>query len=91
MRLAIIGAGNVGGALGTAWAQKAGHEIFFGVKNPTSDLARELVRRLGGKAQAGALGQAPSFARVWGLMPGKRSWLAPMRCRAPQLSFKPVS
>jgi predicted dinucleotide-binding enzyme len=37
MRLAIIGAGNVGGTLGTAWAQKAGHEIFFGVRNPTSD------------------------------------------------------
>ena len=29
MKLAIIGAGSVGGTLGTAWAQKAGHEIFF--------------------------------------------------------------
>ena len=37
MRVAIIGAGNVGGTLGTAWAQKAGHEIFFGVRTPTSD------------------------------------------------------
>jgi hypothetical protein len=34
MKLAIIGAGNVGGALGTAWAQKAGHEICFGVRDP---------------------------------------------------------
>ena len=34
MKLAIIGAGSVGGTLGTAWAQKAGHEIFFGVRNP---------------------------------------------------------
>jgi predicted dinucleotide-binding enzyme len=34
MRLAIIDAGNVGGTLGTAWAQKAGHEIFFSVRNP---------------------------------------------------------
>ena len=25
MKVAIIGAGNVGGTLGTAWAQKAGH------------------------------------------------------------------
>jgi predicted dinucleotide-binding enzyme len=33
MRLAIIGAGNVGGTLGTAWVQKADHEIFFGVRN----------------------------------------------------------
>ena len=30
MKLAIIGAGNVGGALGTAWAQNAGHDIIFG-------------------------------------------------------------
>jgi predicted dinucleotide-binding enzyme len=33
MRIAIIGAGNVGGTLGTAWAQKAGHEILFGLRN----------------------------------------------------------
>ncbi len=32
MRLAIIGAGNVGGTLGTAWAQKAGHEVFFDLR-----------------------------------------------------------
>jgi len=30
MKLAIIGAGNVGGTLGTAWAQKAGHEKVQG-------------------------------------------------------------
>ena len=36
MKLAIIGAGSVGGTLGTAWAQKkAGHEIFFGVRDPS--------------------------------------------------------
>jgi predicted dinucleotide-binding enzyme len=63
MRLAIIGAGNVGGALGTAWAQKAGHEIFFGVRHPTSDQAQALVRRLGGKAQAGTPAQAATFAQ----------------------------
>lgn len=33
MKIAIIGAGNVGGALGKAWA-KAGHYIVFGVRNP---------------------------------------------------------
>jgi predicted dinucleotide-binding enzyme len=30
MKIAIIGTGNVGGALATKWA-KAGHEIFLGV------------------------------------------------------------
>jgi len=35
MKIAIIGTGNVGGALATGWA-KAGHQIFLGVQN-TSD------------------------------------------------------
>lgn len=35
MKIAIIGTGNVGGALATAWA-KAGHSIFLGVRNPQS-------------------------------------------------------
>src|SRR3974377_2000294 len=62
MRIAIIGAGNVGGTLGTSWAQKAGHEIFFGVRNPTSDQTQAVVRRLGGKAQARSPAQAAPFA-----------------------------
>jgi predicted dinucleotide-binding enzyme len=32
MKIAVIGAGNVGGALGRAWA-KAGHSIVFGARN----------------------------------------------------------
>ena len=51
MRLAIIGAGNVGGTLGTAWAQKAGHEIFFGVRNPTSEQTQAVARRLDGRGR----------------------------------------
>ncbi len=61
MKLAIIGAGNVGGTLGTAWAQKAGHEIFFGVRNPASDKTQALVRTLGGKARAGTPAEAAAF------------------------------
>jgi len=34
MKLAIIGAGDVGGTLGAAWVRKAGHDVFFGVTNP---------------------------------------------------------
>jgi predicted dinucleotide-binding enzyme len=63
MRLAIIGAGNVGGTLGTTWAQKAGHEIFFGVRNPTSDQTQAAVRRLGGRGRAGTPEQAAAFAQ----------------------------
>ena len=64
MRIAIIGAGNVGGTLGTAWAQKAGHDIFFGVRNPTSDQTQAVVRRLDGKARAGTPAQAAAFSNV---------------------------
>jgi len=35
MRIAIIGAGNVGGGLGTAIG-RAGHEVVFGVRDPES-------------------------------------------------------
>jgi 8-hydroxy-5-deazaflavin:NADPH oxidoreductase len=42
MRIAIMGAGNVGGALGTAFAS-VGHEIVFGVRDPDSQKTREAV------------------------------------------------
>ena len=64
MKLAIIGAGSVGGTLGTAWAQKAGHEIFFGVRNPQSEKVQALVRSLGGKARAGTAAEAAASADV---------------------------
>jgi len=64
MKLAIIGAGNVGGTLGTAWAQKAGHEIFFGVRNPASDKTQALVAKFAGKARAGTVAQAAAFGEI---------------------------
>ena len=42
MRIAIIGAGNVGGALGAAFGS-AGHQVVFGVRDPSSDKARAAV------------------------------------------------
>ncbi len=61
MKLAIIGAGNVSGTLGTAWARKAGHDIFYGVKNPNSDKTQAALRALGGKARAGSPAEAAAF------------------------------
>ncbi|HTQ83421.1 MAG TPA: NAD(P)-binding domain-containing protein [Pseudolabrys sp.] len=62
MKLAIIGAGNVGGALGTAWAQKAGHEIFFGVRDPKAEKAQALVAKIGAKARAVSPAEAVAVA-----------------------------
>jgi 8-hydroxy-5-deazaflavin:NADPH oxidoreductase len=64
MKLAIIGAGNVGGTLGTAWAQKAGHEIFFGVRDPKSDKTQALMQKLGGKARPGTAAEAAAFGEM---------------------------
>jgi len=36
MKIAVIGSGNVGGALGAAWV-KAGHQVTFGSRNPSGD------------------------------------------------------
>jgi predicted dinucleotide-binding enzyme len=38
MRIAVIGAGNVGGTLGRRWAE-LGHEVVFGLRNPDKGAA----------------------------------------------------
>jgi predicted dinucleotide-binding enzyme len=43
MHIAIIGTGNVGGALATRWA-KAGHEIHLGVRDPEHFKGQELLK-----------------------------------------------
>lgn len=45
MNIAIIGTGNVGGALATAWA-KAGHNIFLGVQNKEQFKGMDLLSNL---------------------------------------------
>lgn len=47
MRLAIVGAGNVGGALGRGWAH-AGHEVVYGVRDPKSPKHAQAARGAGG-------------------------------------------
>ncbi len=63
-KLAIIGAGNVGGALGTSWARKAGHEVYFGVRDPKADKTQALLRGIGAQARAGTPAEAAAFADI---------------------------
>ncbi len=63
MKIAIIGAGNVGSTLGKAWAKK-GHDISFGVRHPNDDKTRQLLQSLGTKAQAGTVAEAASSSEV---------------------------
>jgi hypothetical protein len=59
MKIAIIGAGNIGGTLGRKWAA-AGHTVQFGVRNP-EDGKFEPLRSVG---QVGRVVQAVSFGEV---------------------------
>jgi 8-hydroxy-5-deazaflavin:NADPH oxidoreductase len=73
MRIAIIGAGNVGGSLGAAFAA-VGHEVVFGVRDPSS---RKTATALGGVPGARATSPADAvdgadviaFALRWDAIP----------------------
>jgi 8-hydroxy-5-deazaflavin:NADPH oxidoreductase len=51
MKIAILGAGNVGGTLGKRFAE-CGHEIYFGVPNPEKYKAENLPGKIGKVSQA---------------------------------------
>ena len=63
MKLVIIGAGNVGSTLGSAWVKKGGHEVFS-VLVTESDKTQALVGALGGKARAGTAAEAVAFGEM---------------------------
>jgi predicted dinucleotide-binding enzyme len=49
MRIAILGAGNVGGGLGTAFSA-VGHEVAYGVRDPDSPKTQAAIAASGGRA-----------------------------------------
>ncbi len=55
MKIGIIGSGNIGGALGTHWAQ-AGHEVLFTSRHPEE--LNELAQNAGNNAKAVSLDNA---------------------------------
>jgi predicted dinucleotide-binding enzyme len=79
-KIALIGAGQIGGTLGTLWA-KAGHPVFFSSRHP--DALHDLVHRAGTDAQAGTPQQAAQFADIvvlavpYGALPGIGQTLTP--------------
>jgi 8-hydroxy-5-deazaflavin:NADPH oxidoreductase len=69
MRIAVMGAGNVGGALGSAFA-RAGHDVMFGVRDPDSEKCRAAVSAAPGSAaisppEAVARADTVIFALRW--------------------------
>src|SRR5262249_16295307 len=63
MKIAVIGAGNVGGTLGKRWA-RAGHEVAFGARDPADARLSALVRESGPSAWAALVPEAARDAAV---------------------------
>lgn len=63
MKIAVIGAGNVGGTLGRRWAE-CGHEVVFGVRDPGAKKVRALLETCGGSARATTPAEAAKSADV---------------------------
>ncbi len=68
MKIAVIGAGNVGRALGSAWA-RAGHAIVFGVRDVNREDLKALCRDIGAtaapSAEAARQGDVVLLALPW--------------------------
>lgn len=85
MRIAIIGAGNVGGGLGAAFAA-AGHEVVFGVRDPNglkTMMALATVPEATAMAAAEAIEGADVivFALRWDAVPSMVATLPSLRGR----------
>jgi NADPH-dependent F420 reductase len=63
MKIAIIGSGHVGGTLGTRWAS-GGHDVVFGVREPSSSKVKSLLKLAGNGARAAHLPDAVAASDV---------------------------
>jgi predicted dinucleotide-binding enzyme len=63
MKIAIIGAGNVGGTLGAQWAQQ-GHEVLYGVRHLDGEKTRVALAASGPNARASSPAEAAAVGEV---------------------------
>src|SRR5262245_24825152 len=63
MKIAILGAGQVGGTLGKQWSKK-GHEVWFGVRRLQDEKTRQLIKSVGPTARAGTVAEAAASGDV---------------------------
>ena len=63
MKIAVLGAGSVGGTLGRRFAS-VGHDVCFGVPSPDDAKYRQLVASIGGTASAATVTDAARDAGV---------------------------
>lgn len=63
MKITVLGTGNIGGTLGRKWAG-AGHEVYFGSRDPAADKVRSLLDSIQGQAEAGSYAKALASGEV---------------------------
>ena len=63
MQIGIIGTGNVGSALGQAFAGQ-GHNIMFGSRDPNNERVQDILAKAGETASAGSVQDAVEFGEV---------------------------
>ena len=63
MKIAILGAGNIGGTLAKKWLG-AGHEVVFGVRDAASPKTIAALESAGGKIRAVSMEEAVRFGEV---------------------------
>jgi predicted dinucleotide-binding enzyme len=74
LKIAILGAGNIGGTLGKKWLA-AGHEVIFGVRDGQSVKTKASLENVGGKIRAVSVEEAVRFGEAvlvsvpWGAVP----------------------
>ncbi len=64
MKIAVIGAGNVGRALGEAWVRK-GHDVVYGVRDPENPKYKEAGARAKPTKDAAASADVVVLATPW--------------------------
>ena len=63
MKIALLGGGKVGGALGIAWSHR-GHEVYFGVRDPDAADLKKTLAACGNGARVGAPSDAAAFGEI---------------------------
>ncbi len=63
MKIAVIGTGSVGRALGTGWAQR-GQRVTFGTRDPQGEKVAALLQEAGEQARAASIEEAVAEATV---------------------------
>ncbi|MBC9934049.1 NADPH-dependent F420 reductase [Chitinophaga qingshengii] len=63
MKIATIGAGNIGGTLGTLWAAQ-GHQVMFSSRHPESAKMQALLQATHHTAKTGTVNEAIAFGDI---------------------------